>query len=267
MKYLLKNLDKITPLLQNNCPKVLLLDFDGTLAPIAKSPEAAILPKETKKLLQSLCQKKEFYLAIISDRQLKDLKEKVGLPNIIYGGNHGFEGEIHGEKYAFPVEKTSLDAIIAIKKQLQKTVDKFSGAFIQNKKLALTLHYRAVGKQHIKQFKLAFNKILKPFKRNGSISVATGKMALEIRPQVNWDKGSFADMIIKKITALTNENPLAIAIGDDKTDEDIFRKLKDNINVTVVKKRHSKAKYYLKDPEEVTNFLKWINSKPDIVSV
>src|SRR3989338_6381762 len=98
-----KNLDKITAQLQNSPVKALMLDFDGTLTSIVKSPQAARLSIVMRNLLRKLSKKEGFYLTIISGRSLKDLKKKVNLSNIIYSGNHGLEGEILKEKYLFPI--------------------------------------------------------------------------------------------------------------------------------------------------------------------
>ncbi len=255
MKYLWQDLDEITLLLKKDCPKVLFLDFDGTLTPIVKSPKLANISKGTQRLLQSLCQKPNFYVAVVSGRQLNDLEQRVGIPDIIYASKHGFKGEIQHKQYIFPVKKSGLIAIRKIKEQLQEVTDQFNGAFIEDKKIMLAFHFRAVDKQRIPQLKLSLKKILKNIKKQGLVSTILGKKVLEILPKAAWNKGYFADMVMKKIAALTKKKPVAIVIGDDKTDEDTFQKLNKEITITVGRKRQSKAKYYLKDPEDVIFFL------------
>ena len=69
----------------------LFLDFDGTLVPIRKDPACCILSEETKELLQFLANSRYCYLAIISGRSLSDIKGRVGLRRVFYGGNHGLD--------------------------------------------------------------------------------------------------------------------------------------------------------------------------------
>jgi len=254
-----KNLDKITAQLQKSPTKVLMLDFDGTLTPIVKSPEAAKLSIDMKNLLRKLSQKQGLYLAIISGRSLKDLKKKVGFDDIVYSGNHGLEGEILKEKYCFPISNKILAAFKIIKEKLNQIADQYRGVYIEDKKLVLSFHYRTAGEKP--KIKSAFQKVVKHYVQDRLISVIAGKMVFSIRPEVNWNKGSFAKLVIDKIQRQTKTAPVAIFIGDDTTDEDIFLTLKNGITVKVGKDGESKAKYRLENTDAVFKFLEWINIK------
>ena len=94
-----KDSDKIIAFLKSSPVRILILDFDGTLAPIVNTPEEASLSREMKNALEGLSSKKDLYLAILSGRSLEDLKKKVNIKNIIYGGTHGLEGEILHEPF------------------------------------------------------------------------------------------------------------------------------------------------------------------------
>lgn len=241
--------------------KVLMLDFDGTLTPIVKSPDQVKLSKEVKNLLFKLSKKEGFYVAILSGRQLKDLKNRVNLENIIYAGNHGLEGEIFGEKYLFPIPGNTLLALEKIQKQLNQLTNKFTGTFVEDKDLTLSFHYRLADQQQIPEIKLLINKILKPYIKDKIISVISGKKVIDITPEVNWNKGDFALMIIKKITDWMKTKPIVIFIGDDKTDEDVFKTIKKGVTIKVGKNHKSDARYSLRNTKEVFTFLKWINKK------
>lgn len=69
----------------------LLLDYDGTLSPIAAHPDLANLPEKNRELLQFISSQPNVTVAIISGRGVEDAKKKVGFPEFIYGGNHGYE--------------------------------------------------------------------------------------------------------------------------------------------------------------------------------
>ncbi len=256
-----KDLDKITAQLQNSPAKVLMLDFDGTLTPIVKSPQAAKLSIEMRNLLRRLSQKQGLYLAILSGRTLKDIKKKIGLSNIIYGGNHGLEGEIFGEKYLFPVPNKTLRALGKIQEQLNQVTDKFKGTFIEDKGLTLSFHYRMAEEQQVPEIKLLVSQMIKPYISKRLVSIIGGKKVIEITPNVKWSKGDFAALVVKKITDRTKKRPAVIVIGDDTTDEDIFRKLRKGITIKVGKDEQSKAEYWLEDTDDIFKFLEWINAK------
>ncbi len=252
-----KNLDKITAQLQNSSAKVLMLDFDGTLAPIAKSPKEANLSEEMRNLLIKLSRKEGFYLAIISGRSLEDLKKKVNLSNIIYSGNHGLEGKILKEKYLFPVPDKILATFKIIREQLDQIAGQYKGVFIEDKKLIISFHYRTAGEK-IPEVKIAFKKVIKPYVQDGLIFVLAGKMVFSIRPEVDWNKGNFARLVIDKIQKKIKAPPVAMFIGDDATDEDVFLTLKRGITIKVGGEEQSQAKYRLTDTDDVLRFLEWI---------
>lgn len=260
MHYLWDNLDKITSLLQDNKTKILMLDFDGTLAPIVKSYQQAVLPSQTRQLLQNLSCKKGFYLAIISGREIKALKKKIALKNIIYGGIHGLEGEIYGKKHIFPIPKPYLPILTEIRNRLTQLTSQFEGALIQDKKITLSLHWWAVKQNQIPFLKSGFDQILNQYKNTKLIAVINGKKVWEIRPNTDCDKGYFAKIVTNEISKLTNSHPLVFYIGDDQTDEDAFKRLQDGITIRVRKNNRSKAKYYLKNTLDVFKFLTWISS-------
>lgn len=264
-----KDLNKITAFFKRSPVKILMLDFDGTLTPIVQSPKEAKLSKEMKNLLLKLSKTRGFYLAIISGRSLEDLKKKVNLKNIIYGGNHGLEGEIFGEKYLFPVPSKVLWTLEKIQERLNQITGKFKGTFVEDKALTLSFHYRLADKQQTPEIKLLINQTLKPYITDRSVSAIAGKKVVDIIPNVNWNKGHFAALIIKKITDRMKAHPVAIVIGDDTTDEDLFQILKNGVTISeacknfvfikVGKNHKSDAKYSLKNTKEVFTFLAWVN--------
>lgn len=255
------DINKITGALKNHYIKILIFDFDGTLSPISKSPQEVVLSSETKNLLEKLHKKKGVYVAIISGRNLNDLKNKVGIKNLIYGGNHGLEGKLPDRKYNYPIPTKILKAIEQVKKKLKKITSGFSGTFIEDKGSVLSFHYRGTPRQSIPAVKLLLNKIVKLYVKKGLIKVIAGKKVYEIFPNVNWNKGEFANLMIKKISSLTKDIPLALFIGDDKTDEDVFRKLRGGITIRVGNNIRSNAKYTLKNTKEVSRLLSLVNDR------
>ena len=78
----------------------LLLDYDGTLSPIAQRPEMATIPPDTKAVLERLANHPDVFIAIVSGRSQSNVKEMVGIEGITYAGNHGME-ILHGDGSSF----------------------------------------------------------------------------------------------------------------------------------------------------------------------
>lgn len=252
---------------------MLFLDYDGTLTPIVETPNQAIIPSETKDLLEQLSRKPKCKLAIISGRALKDIKNIVGIKNIIYAGNHGLEIEGPKIKFAIPVSPDYRAILKKIKKSLNIKISSISGAFIEDKGLSLSLHYRLTDKKDIPLLKGIFSKVVSPYLgRNKSqepqpnlvswdnIRIKSGKMVLEIGPAVKWDKGKVVLWLSAKQKAVLNRKSIIpIYIGDDRTDEDAFKAIKNKgLSIFVGKPKHSQSNYYLKNTREVVEFLKQI---------
>jgi len=101
----------------------LLLDYDGTLSPIAPHPDLATLPPETKNVLQRLSNISDVYIAIISGRNVENVKKMVGIEGITYAGKHGLE-ILHpdGSKFVHPMPVEYEEKVSNLLKALQDSV-------------------------------------------------------------------------------------------------------------------------------------------------
>src|SRR5205823_1320968 len=93
---------------------LLFLDYDGTLTPIAQTPEEAILPHENQSLLKHLSNLSFCQVVIITGRALADIKKMVSIEEIIYVGNHGWEiegSQIHFNTLLSPEILSTMDSI------------------------------------------------------------------------------------------------------------------------------------------------------------
>jgi trehalose 6-phosphate synthase/phosphatase len=84
----------LTPYVGEKATLALLLDYDGTLSPIAKHPDLATLPTETKKLLQRLANRPDIFIAVVSGRSVENVKKMVGIE-----GDHYFKNLFFGNTY------------------------------------------------------------------------------------------------------------------------------------------------------------------------
>jgi trehalose 6-phosphate phosphatase len=262
MQYLFDVWGKVAYRLKAANHVLLLSDFDGTLTPIVDRPELAVLPQDIKKLLRKLAKDSRYTVGIISGRALVDLKSKVDLEGIIYAGNHGLEIEGFGSSFLEPIAEEMRPFLQMLNQALAATLRGITGAFVEDKGLTVSVHYRLVDDAEEGRVKDTFRKITDPLHVTGKIRITQGKKVYEIRPPVNWDKGkAVAWFIAKSKEVKGGGGALPIYLGDDLTDEDGFKVIERNGGISIFvgeESLQSVARYFLKSPEEVARFLKML---------
>ena len=236
----------------------LFLDFDGTLSPIAPTPEQAAFPNENKTLLKELSQIKKYKLAVVSGRALKDLKNKVGIKGIVYIGNHGWEIEGPDIRFQSLLPQFTQQSFEHIKQELTRQLTPIKGVLIEDKGLTVALHYRLVANKKVSKVQRIFSQICEPYRRREEIKIGTGKKVIEIQPLASWNKGHAVSWLLKKYQGGGNQTVIPVYIGDDATDENAFAILKDKGLTVGVGQYSSQAQYYLDDTRDVTWFLEEI---------
>lgn len=237
---------------------LLFLDYDGTLTPITDHPTHAKLSVSLKKLLQRLVQHPDIDVALISGRRLSDLKTMTGIPGLCYVGNHGLELESPSFRYVNPGAQTARPLLQQIARQLRTELQPIAGAWVEDKGLTLTVHFRNVQPRKAVLVKNGFYEVLEPFLVRRQVRVTAGKQVLEVRPLVRWTKGTIVDWLLARALASAGEvTVLPIYVGDDETDEEAFATLRRS-GVTVAVGPHTpltQAQYVVKTPADVRRFL------------
>jgi trehalose 6-phosphate phosphatase len=191
-----------------------LTDIDGTLAPIVPTPDLSEVPKELRKLLRRLsgsCR----VVAGISGRAAEEAFRLVGLEDIVYYGNHGFEVLRGGEVEVIPEATPYRAAIEELEERAREELGPL-GVFIEEKGITASIHYRNVSSEVGERCK-AF------VKREGErlgLRITVGRGVTEARPPVRADKGTSVRRLIEEYRP-----ERALFIGDDTTDLDAFREL------------------------------------------
>ncbi len=242
---------------QTNRALFLGFDYDGTLTPLVDHPDQAVLDEQVKGLLNLLAQDPRYKLAVVSGRSLPDISQRVGLKNITYVGNHGLEIEGPGIHFQSSLPVYFKEYFQQLAKELRELLAGFPGAWLEDKGLTMSLHYRQIAAGDMIDLKRSFHKICKPYVARNAVTVTQGKKIFEVRPPIAWNKGDAVMWLLTKVQAAYGiERVLPIYFGDDMTDSDVFKVLNGKgITVSVGEYFSPSAEYYLKSPFEVKEFL------------
>ena len=228
---------------------VLLLDFDGTLAPIVERPELAAMPAATRAALDRLMALPGVEAAVVSGRGLADVRERAAIPGIAYAGNHGMEIEGAGLHRMHPEAVAARPALEAAARRIEPELAGIPGAFLEDKGMTLSIHFRQSPAEHHDDVRLAVES-----GAGEGLRVTSGKMVLEVRPRVEWDKGKAVLFLLNQMRPPPGAPVLYL--GDDRTDEDAFRALASlggaHEGVLIGDPAsETAARSYLRDPAEV----------------
>ncbi len=233
---------------------ILFLDFDGTLAPIVQIPAEAKMPAATSKILETLARRKDLSPVIVSGRALLDVRARVGLLDLIYAGNHGLEISGPGVNFVEPGAAQRIKALGDLYRHLRTRLREIPGVEIENKVLTASVHYRRATPQAREQAREIVHSGVASMEN--LFWVARGHQVFEVRPRVDWHKGTAVRWIQE---ASGWGDALAIYVGDDVTDEDAFPVLTDGITVSVGNSVETTARYFLEHQHNVPTFLEWLS--------
>jgi alpha,alpha-trehalase len=198
----------------------LFLDYDGTLTPIVAHPDLAILSDDMRAALERLAA--HFPVAIVSGRDLADVRRMVGIEGIVYAGSHGCDVDAP-EALGGRVQHAPLgagDDLAAARAALTRKVGNIPGAWVEHKTFAVTVHYRQTPPDQVPRVMAAFDEVAAVFP---GLRRTTGKMVLELRPAIAcYDKGKAILWLLDRLEAAAGTY-VPVYIGDDTTDEDAFQ--------------------------------------------
>lgn len=253
----------------------LFLDYDGTLSPIVDDPDCAFMSDAMRGVVRKVS--KHFPTAIISGRSRDKVYEFVGLTELYYAGSHGMDivGPVRQSIYddnrncvrstdeqgkevnLFQPAGEFLPMIDEVLRSLFECTKDIVGVKVESNKFCVSVHYRNVEEKNWKIVAQCVNDVLKDYPR---LRLTHGRKVLEVRPVIDWDKGKAVTFLLDSLGLSNCDDVLPIYVGDDRTDEDAFKVLREGhqgygILVSSVPKE-SNAFYSLRDPSEVMEFLK-----------
>jgi len=189
-------------------------DIDGTLAPIVPTPDMSEVPAELKELLGRLSER---YLLVagISGRKTEDALDLVGLADVVYFGNHGFEILREGEVEVTPDALPYQEKVQELERKAREELGPL-GAFVEEKGITASIHYRnappEVGERSVEFVRREGERL--------GLRITVGRGVVEARPPIRADKGTAVRTLVEEYRP-----ERAMFIGDDTTDLDAFREL------------------------------------------
>nr|KJB49173.1 hypothetical protein B456_008G104600 [Gossypium raimondii] len=243
---------------------VMFLDYDGTLSPIVEDPDRAFMSKKMRKTVRKLA--KCFPTAIVSGRCRDKVYKFVKLAELYYAGSHGLDikgpekrskSKSDGESVLFQPASEFLPMIDEVYKQLVDTTKSTPGAKVENNKFCLSVHFRCVDEKKWSELAQQVRSVLKEYPK---LRLTQGRKVLEIRPTIKWDKGKALEFLLESLGFANCTDVFPVYIGDDCTDEDAFKILRDRgqgFGILVSKfPKETSASYSLQEPDEVMDFLR-----------
>lgn len=199
-------------------PCGLITDIDGTISPIAPTPDAAYVTPTARQHLERLAGQLDL-VAAVSGRAAADAARMVGLPQLIYIGNHGMDVWRNGVGQPLPVAAPFAAAIAGVLREAQTNIH-IPGVLWENKGVTASVHYRQTADPHAAQTELGA--VLGALAAANGLRLTGGRLVWEIRPPLQIDKGVAVRNLVEEYRLRG-----AFFCGDDRTDADAFMALHD----------------------------------------
>jgi trehalose-phosphatase len=228
------------------------LDYDGTLTPIVPHPEDAHLSTRMRDILRRLA--RHCTVAVVSGRDLADVRQRVQLEQLIYAGSHGFDifgpSGLHLEN---PEARQHEPALSQAEAKLRNQTAALPGSQIERKKFSIAIHVRNVATPDLPKVESMVDAVAA---EHPGLRKSHGKKVFELQPDIDWHKGHAVLWLLQTLK-LNDSDLLPLYLGDDLTDEDAFQALQGRGVGIVVRDepRPTAASYALANTAEVGVFL------------
>ncbi|KAB5568683.1 hypothetical protein DKX38_002476 [Salix brachista] len=239
---------------------VMFLDYDGTLSPIVEDPDRAFMTNEMREAVKDVA--RYFPTAIVTGRCRNKVYSFVRLSELYYAGSHGMD--IKGPsknscKYKkggvlFQPASEFLPMIDEVYNVLLERTKSVPGAKVENNKFCVSVHFRCVEE---KMWAILVEQVRSILNDYPKLRLTQGRKVLEIRPTIKWDKGKALEFLLESLGFANSTDVLPVYIGDDQTDEDAFKVLRNRgqgLGILVSKvPKETNASYSLQEPKEASS--------------
>ncbi|XP_055389081.1 uncharacterized protein LOC129618339 [Condylostylus longicornis] len=267
----------------------MFLDYDGTLTPIISNPAEAILSERIRKILYGLAHSDQVTVGVVTGRALRSIKGFIQITateklKFLYAASHGFHIEAAGQQLHHKVGARFIPALREAALEISEVLGYIPGVALEDNEFAVSVHYRweintacvvarwlcfrNVPPEYCAEIENHIDTILA---RYPTLRKTKGKMVFELRINLSWDKGRAVMWCLQAMQVdMKDPDVRLIYIGDDLTDEDAFTVIRcqdsdkhlgilvsdnDVKTQSVSNSRQTAASFFVKDTDEVANFL------------
>lgn len=231
--------ERLRQMLASQC--LLIFDLDGVLAPIVRHPSRVSIPQRTRALLQKL--QKQRPVIILTGRHTKNAARLLRWKPTLLIGNHGCEG-LPGVERDLPRIERACAALNVAVKAIAATSGPKEGWWVEDKRYTLTFHSRSTAKRD------AVERAIRRDAKELGCLVLPGKNSLNLLPRGAHTKGECVEILLKTLRA-----DGAMFIGDDITDETVFRLGRKDVLGIHVGRGPSAATYNIASQRGVAGYL------------
>ncbi len=233
--------------------RLLLLDYDGSLVGFYDRPEDAAPPPDLLKVLAALISLQQNSVMILSGRKRVDLERWFGgLLGLWLAAEHGALLRPAGSAQWEPLRPDSPRRLLdRVRPVLRHFVDRTPGSFIEEKEFSLVWHYRMSEPRFSDWLAQELVAMLEDMLAETELRAIRGRKIVEVRP--GWlHKGAVA----RRFVTLAGPAEFQLAVGDDRTDEDMFEALDAEAWTIHVGAGRSRARFAVSAPPDVVTFLR-----------
>lgn len=229
----------------------LLLDYDGTLVPIAALPDLAPPDDDLLALLRGLAARPHTQVHVVSGRRCEDLERWLGELPISLHAEHGFFSRVAPGEPWIALRPVPLDWKEQVRPILEDFAHRTAGSFVEEKAVSLAWHYRSadpeLANERVRELPLRLAGLV----REHELQLLPGSKVLEVRL-----RGIHKGAVVPRVLAATLPDAVIVALGDDRTDEDLFEALPLSALTIHVGSGASRAAFRLANPEAARRFLR-----------
>ncbi|MBN1311854.1 MAG: trehalose-phosphatase [Anaerolineae bacterium] len=237
----------------------LFLDYDGTLADFAPTPDHVTPDPAIISLLTSLVKHPHFKVAIISGRRLEHVQKLVPVPGILLAGTYGIELQTpdgkHVDRAEYDIVRPILDDL---KPRWQELIAGHEGFYLEDKDWAMAIHASFAVDDEADQVLASARHMAVEAPASAALRVLGGHKFLEIGPRLAH-KGRTVEYLLDRYPW---PGALPLYVGDDDKDEEAFEVIKTQGGIAILvssEPRDTVAEYRLDAPRDTRRWLKTLS--------
>ncbi|HKN67012.1 MAG TPA: trehalose-phosphatase [Gemmatimonadaceae bacterium] len=250
----------------SHSPLLVALDIDGTLAPIAPTPDQAAVPPRTRETLERLTRLPNVHVAFVTGRAAADGRQLVAVADSWTIGNHGIEiVDPGGALRVNTAAEAYAPAVARAVELLRDRIGNVRGVLVENKRWTVSVHFRLADADSVPTVERAVASIA----HEVGLRELAGKKIFELRPPIAIHKGVALRDLAGTLGVFRGDviTGSLLYVGDDRTDEDAFRVLPPPAGHAVTAHvgpaelpdgQRTIAELLLDDPAAVHDFLEWL---------